>query len=148
LQQLQKQFPDYFNGKKVMEAGCPVGGGLRRYFSNCSYAVQHGAQVAPMHRLDMPNTFDVIIHAGTLHYDRHWINTLCAMYRNLKPGGALIITCTGPKSALYEDDEPPAYYQPLSTDEVTALLPANAFSIFRCGYAASTHDLEFFGVKK
>jgi SAM-dependent methyltransferase len=137
MQQLQKQHPEHFVNKKVLEAGGPAGGGVRRCFSNCSYAVHHGAQVTPIHRLDMPNTFDVIVHAGTLHYDRHWINTLCAMYRNLKSGGALIITCAGPKTALYEDDEPPIHYQPLGIDELAGIAANNGIyhiPDWLCGY--------------
>ena len=144
LQQLQKQYPEHFTHKKVLEAG----GDVRRYFSDCSYAAHHGLHATPIHRLDMANTFDVTTHIGTLHYDRNWINTLCAMYRNLKSGGAIIVTCAGPNSVMYEDDEAPPHYHAISIDEFTALLPATAFTNYQIGYALTTHDLEFFGVKK
>ena len=144
LQHLQKQYPEHFTHKKVLEAG----GDVRRYFNNCSYAVHHGVHATPIHRLDMPNTFNVITHTGALHYDHNWINTLCAMYRNLKSGGALIITCAGPNSPLYEEDDTPPHYHALSIDELTALLPPTAFTTYQIGYALTTHYLEFFGVKK
>jgi len=144
MQQLQKHYPEHFFKKKVLEAA----GDMRQYFSNCSYAVHHGIHVTPIHRLDMPAAFDVIVHTGTLHYDRNWINTLCAMYRNLKSGGALIVTCAGPKSILYEDDDAPLYYHPIGIDELAALLPITVFTTYQIGYAAGTHELEFFGVKR
>ncbi len=145
LQLLQKKYPQYFAHKKVLEAG----GETRRYFTNCSYAVHHGTHHTPVYRLEMPSHFDVIIHHDTLHYDQNWINTLCAMYRNLKSGGALIVTSAGPNTVLYgEEEEPPANYHALGTEELKALLPPNAFTTYQIGYAQTTHALEFFGVKK
>ena len=50
------------------------------------------------------------------------------MYRNLKSGGALIVTSAGPNTVLYgEEEEPPANYHALGTEELKALLPPNAF---------------------
>ena len=145
LQQLQKTFPHHFSHKKVLEAG----GDARQYFTNCSYAVHHGTHHTPVYRMDMPNHFDVVIHQGTLHDDPNWINTLCAMYRNLKSGGALIVTCAGPHARLYGDEEDAqANYHAVGIEEIKALLPPDGFTTYQSGYALTTHNLQFFGVKK
>lgn len=128
--QIREASPDHFApGVRVLEYGSRnINGGVRGYFPDAQEYVGIDFYDGPgvdwvgvAHEYVHPvGGFDTVITTETLEHDPHWRDTLAHAYRNLRPGGLLVMTCAGPRRPAHNhDDSPiPGYYANLHTQEV------------------------------
>jgi SAM-dependent methyltransferase len=101
IQSVKNIFPHYFNKKQVLEVGSlNINGTVRDYFTECDYI---GIDVAEGKGVDIvcegqnynaPNdSFDVIISCECFEHNPEWVTTFKNMYRLVRPGGMIIMTC-------------------------------------------------------
>jgi SAM-dependent methyltransferase len=98
------KFPQYFQGKRVLDVGSlDVNGNNRYLFTNCEYiGVDVGAGknvdvVTPGHLYDAPDeSFDVIISTECFEHDMYYSQTWSNIVRLLKPNGMFLFTCASP----------------------------------------------------
>lgn len=166
VRQVKAEYPEYFNGKKVLEVGSlDINGSVRKYFVDCDYT---GIDRSDGRGVDivcdawsfvvLPETkFDVVISTEMLEHDKTWMMSLERMYRNLKPNGLLLITCAGPTRAEHgttrsdggwASPSTPDYYRNISTEDFASVLPATLFSKSYLGYRSDHADLYFVGIKQ
>jgi hypothetical protein len=92
----------------------------------------------------------------------HYVASLHAMYRLLKPGGLLVVTCASygrgahgtrwrfPEVSLTSQVEEGGwseYYMNIGPAEVAAVLPEHAWSYFRFFYRKSPGDMYMVAIK-
>jgi len=168
-QSVKRQFPQMFHGKVVLDVGSyDVNGNNRHLFHNCTYTgvdVAEGMNVdivGQIHELPWAeDMFDVVVSTEMLEHDPNYKESLRTMYRILKPGGLLILTCatTGRKEHGTSQSEPEAnpgfrklgdYYRNLTRADVV-----NAFDKLKAPWFSASqfvenhvaHDLYFWGIK-
>lgn len=159
---VKKLFPNSFKNKKVLEVGSlNINGSVRQFFEKCDYlGIDLGPgpgvdKVVPIHELNEPGQFDVVISTEMLEHDKFWERSLKQMYENLKPGGLFILTCAGPErhehgttrttpgDAPFTND----YYRNISIEDFLSVLPAGNFKIYKIQYERGQCDLCFYGIK-
>lgn len=176
--QVKRTFPAFFKRKNVVDVGSlDINGSNKRFFSSCRYRgidLMEGKNVdvvGPAHEKLFEITglakfkngegkyaivpdVDTIISTEALEHDESWPLTLTAMYRCLKSGGLLLITCAGDgreEHGTYEHHAwtSPAtnhYYKNISNEMFTSVLNPELFSVYHL--AQVNTDLQFFGIKK
>lgn len=98
---VRKEFPDRFNGGRVLEVGSlDINGSVRSYFSKCEYV---GIDVAPGIGVDVVSqgqdydapdeSFDVVVSCEVMEHNPHWVQTMRNMIRMCKTNGMIIMTC-------------------------------------------------------
>lgn len=142
-----------------------VNGNNRYLFPHASYV---GIDVAPGPNVDVickasefkPDRLaDVVISTEMLEHDAEWPSSLGAMFRALRPGGLLIVTCAGPGRPEHGTarSEPgsspnqlwPDYYANLTPYELREVFPWDAFEAFGLEYERfPSADSRFWGIKK
>ena len=98
---IKKEYPHFFNNKKVLEVGSlNINGSVRDIFSNCDYTgIDVGAGpgvdiVIGGHEHDAPdNTYDVVISCECFEHNKEWVKTFRNMHRMCKERGMIIMTC-------------------------------------------------------
>lgn len=169
---VRDKFPAFFSGSLVLDVGSlDINGNNQFLFDDsCCYIgvdLTPGPNVdvlTPAHLLGLPDsTFDTVISTECLEHDRFYIETIRNIFRLLKPGGLLIITCattgrpehgtirTTPQDApllSLIDIEWGSYYKNITENDIrTAIDIDEAFNDFYFTVNDETHDLYFYGVK-
>jgi len=156
---------EFFTGKKVLEVGSlDINGSVRQFFDNCDYEgidIAEGKgvdRVVLAHQFFRDEAYDVVISSEMLEHDQFWFSSLKQMYRNLKPGGLMIITCAGPNrpehgTARTNDaysspfTAESNYYQNLTVEDFQKAIPLDLFADAELMYARKGEDLYFRGIK-
>lgn len=162
LKEVKKCHPRRFRFKRVLEVGSRyINGTARKLFWFCDYTgldldkgrcvdvVCHGAD------WEADNHYEVVISCEALEHDSRWEESLEVMYRNLKPGGLLIVTCASINRAEHgttrtlPQDSPSTndHYRNISTDDFFGVLPIGLFREYFLGTRRKGQDLLFFGIK-
>jgi SAM-dependent methyltransferase len=159
-------FPKMFIGKKVLDVGSlDINGNNRIYFADCDYTgidLAEGKNVdvvcsGHQYRKGEKEIFDVIISTECLEHDVHYVETLQNMFKLLKKGGLMIITCattgrpehgtkmTSPADSPFTTD----YYHNVSEDDFRSALNDDGFALYNLSTRNTfPQDLYFCGVKK
>lgn len=99
------KYPDSFMENKVLEVGSlNINGSVRGFFFNpleyvgCDVGPGPGVDiVCPGEDLTFPDGyFDTVISTEMMEHNPNWIKTFENMYRMLRPGGLMVMTCAGP----------------------------------------------------
>lgn len=101
VRRIKKNFPEYFQNKRVLEIGSwDTNGTIRNIFEDCDYV---GVDVSPGpgvdvvrlgNEVDLPTeSFDVVISCECFEHNPFWVETFINMIRMLKKGGLCLITC-------------------------------------------------------
>lgn len=101
IESVKKRFPGHFSGARVLEIGSlSINGSVRSYFEGGNYI---GVDVAPGPGVDEAcqgqlvghptAAFDVVISCECLEHNPFWVETVSNMFRMVKPGGLVIISC-------------------------------------------------------
>jgi SAM-dependent methyltransferase len=159
---VKSEYPQFFVGRKVLEVGSlDINGSVREFFEKCDYTgIDLGEgpgvdTVALVHEYEYPDSYDVVISAEMLEHDKHWRKSLTAMYRNVKVGGLLVVSCAGPTRLKHgvvsrkPGDSPftTDYYRNISVNDFEDVLPPTKFLRFVLALSANYKDLYFFGIK-
>jgi SAM-dependent methyltransferase len=160
---LKVNFPSYFKGKRVLECGsCNINGSVRSFFHDCYYL---GIDVVPGPDVDIvkkasefksSELFDVVISCEMLEHDPQWPESLANMYRLLRSGGLMIVTCAAPgrpehgTTRTSPGDSPSCqlwgdYYQNLGKQDVMGTFQEHMFDAYDCH--EHNNDLYFWGFK-
>ncbi len=94
-------FPSHFEDRKVLEIGSmSVNESVRSCFTGGSYV---GVDVAPGPGVDQvcqgqllgypSESFDTVISCECLEHNPFWVETVSNMFRMVKPGGLVIVSC-------------------------------------------------------
>jgi len=101
VENIQRNLPGYFSGRRVLEVGSlNISGSVRRYFTECDYT---GIDVGPGRDVDQvvrgedcgdpAGHYDVVIACEMMEHNENWQTTWLNMLRLLHPAGLLIMTC-------------------------------------------------------
>lgn len=163
LESIKNMFPDYFKGTNVLEGGSlDLNGSARQYFSDSHYVgvdIGPGAgvnAVTPVHLYSTNIVFDVVLSTEMLEHDTYWKLSLQNMYKLLKSGGIMIITCAGPERAEHgtfrtsPKDSPYTndYYRNIDHNDFFSVLSPDLFKPYEYGYKRGMNDFMFWGIKK
>jgi beta-1,4-mannosyl-glycoprotein beta-1,4-N-acetylglucosaminyltransferase len=162
IAQVKRDHPEWFYGMVVLEVGSlNVNGSAREFFHGGMF---HGIDLAEGDGVDAvkhvtevtgDGLWDVVISTEALEHDEKWRESIAAMFRLVKPGGALIITCAGPgrpehgtkrtetKSSPFTTD----YYRNISTDDFISVIPMEDWAKAELTYGRGGQDLYFWGIK-
>lgn len=168
---VKERFPEFFNGKLVVDIGSlDINGSNQYLFENSGYvgvdlfAGRNVDITCKGHELGLPDeSVDVVISTECFEHDSHYDKTLKNIYRMIKPGGLFVFSCatTGrPEHGTRRttpDDAPfiqllgdwADYYKNLEESDIRAVLDIDAaFDEYEFSSQHETHDLYFWGVKK
>jgi len=173
--------PAYFKKVNVIDVGSKdINGTNKGLFSRCHYIgidLSEGKNVdvvGPAHivlpsllpklnsyvtwsdkhkRIQDGDRFETIISTECLEHDRYLVQTLEEMYKKLKAGGLLIISCGGDGRWVHgtSDSHPELspdttdYYMNISNRIFSGILPPSLFDVYHL--AQVDHDLQFYGLK-
>jgi len=101
IKSVKNHFPEYFSGKQILEVGSlNINGTVRDFFTNSYYV---GIDVAEGNGVDVvcegqnfdapTDSFDVAISCECFEHNPHWVATFQNMYRMVRPGGIVIMSC-------------------------------------------------------
>ena len=101
IRYVKNKFPDQFFNKQVVEIGSlNINGTVRIFFDNCYYIgldVAEGKDVDVVcegQKFNAPNeSFDVAISCECFEHNPEWVATFRNMYRLIRPGGMILMTC-------------------------------------------------------
>jgi len=172
-EKIKKDFPSYFQNKRVLDIGSlDINGNNRYLFDDCEYI---GLDVVSGPNVDvvsiaheyMPSApFDVVLSTNALEHDIYWRQTLCAMLTFLKPVGLLFFsTCStwpehGTKRTTPDQSgtsqmgpEWENYYRNFCEMDLYKTLDWNQFyrygmSTFNASESDFQMDLRFWAIKK
>jgi len=163
---IRREFPDRFNGGRILEVGSlDINGSVRSNFRACAYV---GIDVAPGPGVDVVSqgqdydapdaSFDVLVSCEVMEHNPHWVETMRNMIRLCKPGGLIVMTCAtlGRKehgTARTSPDASPLtvnlgwdYYRNLTIDDFNnSKVAADTDHVFMHNWIS--HDLYFIGFK-
>jgi SAM-dependent methyltransferase len=159
---VKRKFPEYFEGKKVLEVGSQnINGSVRSHFKDCDYlGIDLGEAPGVDHIVDATemtywHQFDVMISSEMLEHCKKWERALQNMYDAVKPGGIFILTCAGP--ARHEhgtSNHTPQdskftleHYRNISVEDFESVLPKTFFKESLLGLYRGDTDLYFWGIK-
>lgn len=163
VKEVKSKYPHFFTGTRVLEVGSQIiNGTVRTLFKDPVEYV--GLDLAPGHGVDIvrhasayerKGHFDVVISTEALEHDRNWRKTLWSMYKNLHPGGLMVVTCASinrkehgttkndPGSSPHTLD----YYGNISANEFSRNLPMDLFDSHLLEERREHMDLMFYGIK-
>lgn len=102
FQSVKDQLPEFFTGVRVIDFGSKdYNGSLKELFTNSTYTgvdISEGKNVdiiCKAHEYKGEYNFDTVISGEMLEHDEHWRESLANMYRILRSGGLLVISCAG-----------------------------------------------------
>lgn len=168
IQFVKDQFPDYFINKNVLDVGSgDINGNNRSLFTDCTY---HGNDVTEGNNVtivsntkDLPfldQSFDTVISTECFHLDPEYSESLCKIYKLLKPKGLFVFTCastgriehgtkrTTPQNSFGCKGDLFDYYQNLTEKHINDVLDVNfTFSLWDFYRNSKTKDLYFVGIK-
>ena len=166
---ISKYYPAFFSGKKILEIGSWIANdSIRKYFHNCEYI---GADVAAGPGVDVVcsgellefenNFFDLTVSCECFEHNPEWIATFNNMYRMVKPGGLVLMSCASigrgehgtsrksPDASLTVISSKEDYYANLSKQDFLNNFNLDSmFADYRFFYNIYFCDLYFIGFKK
>jgi len=163
--EVKARFPEKFFRIRALDCGSlDINGCNKPLFAHCGYTgidLGEGKNVNFISRThEYPGHdehFDTIISTEMLEHDRYWQLSLRAMYRMLKPGGLLIITCASEKRHEHGTKKHSSHTSPFTLDwyqnrtnadfEKT-LDPKRAFTEYELKNNADGTDVQFWGIKR
>jgi SAM-dependent methyltransferase len=166
IKYVKNKFPDQFSNKQVVEIGSlNINGTVRIFFDNCYYVgldVAEGKDVDVIcegQKFDAPTeSFDVAISCECFEHNPEWVDTFKNMYRLVRPGGMIIMTCATTGRAEHgttrttPQDSPLTiglgwdYYKNLTEKDFREHF--NIESMFRnFEFLSQNTDLYFYGIK-
>jgi len=158
---IKRRFPEYFNGKDVLDCGSlDINGNNRYLFENCNYLgidICEGKNVDVVVSIDDFNpsrSFDVVISTEMLEHNENWFQSLRNMVYMTKFGGLLIFTAAGTNRPVhgtathYPQDSPktPDYYENVTAEMIVRAVDLQDFSWFEISYLGT--DIRFAGIKR
>ena len=165
---VKKKFPDYFDGKTVLDVGSMnINGDNRFLFDNCYYTgldIVEGLNVDVVsiaHEFEgLDESYDVIISTEAFEHDMYLEKTLANIVRMLKKGGLFLFTCATSGrgehgTAKHDPTASPTskipgwseYYNNITEDTIRDMLDVD--EIFESyEFNVLWVDLRFWGVKK
>ncbi len=166
IKDVRKELPYKFRLKRVLEVGSKnINGSPRKYFWFCNYtgvdlsAGKGVDEIGFIHELrhtkDLTG-FDVCISTECLEHDVYWRETLTDMFRRLKAGGLMIITCAGierqehgtRRTTPFASPDTLDYYRNISKEDFKSVLPCELFDLYVLMNGRDKQDLYFYGIKK
>ena len=169
IEKLRSKFPEYFSHKKILEVGSlNINGSIRVFFNQCDYL---GIDVGPGKDVDLvcegqlldhPNdTYDTVGSCECFEHNPHWVETFNNMYRMVKSGGLIFMTCattgrpehgtwrTSPQDSPLTIDKGWDYYKNLTEEDFLQSLDIkNMFIEYQFEIGSPHPDLYFYGIKK
>lgn len=169
---VHEHFPQYFFGKRVLDAGGgDINGNNRWMFGECEYIVNDVVDapnvtvVAKTSELTFPDEhFDIIISSECFEHDLEYEKSMQNIVRMLKPNGLFAFSCasdgrpehgtfrTTPQHSFtthLQDDAWGNYYKNLNEKDVVAAIPCqDIFTSYAMFYESVSHDIYFVGFKK
>lgn len=140
--------PEYFMGRACLEFGAlNVNGDARDLWEQSTWvgvdcvAGRNVDVVCLAHEVPFQQAFDVVASFEALEHDPHWIETLRAMVRCVRPGGLIIGSCAAPGRGRHGTrDRPhrdgsfpgpdPDYYRCLGEHDILSVIDRAQFSRF------------------
>ena len=122
---VRHRYPHDFNSVKVLDVGSQdLNGNNRQFFINPDYT---GLDIGAGKNVDVigfvheyANTcktkYDVVISGEMLEHDCYWMQSIQAMYKLLKRGGLLIITCASTGRPEHGTSQSDATDSPFTND--------------------------------
>jgi SAM-dependent methyltransferase len=164
---IAKNFPDFFNSKKILEVGSwNANGSIRDNFKECNYIGVDVTQgpgvdvVCPGEKIQYANdSFDLVISCECFEHNPNWKETFLNMHRMLKNGGMFILTCAtlgrgehgtsrrSPDASLTVLNGQIDYYKNISKKDLYELNLDELFDVFKVYYNIYSADLYFIGIK-
>lgn len=166
IRYVKNKFPEQFVNKQVLEVGSlNINGTVRDFFSNCYYI---GIDVAEGKDVDVvcegqnfkapTESFDVTISCECFEHNPHWVATFANMYRMVRPGGLIIMTCATTGRAEHGTTRTTPIDSPLTIglgwdyyknlEEKDFRENFNIDSMFRnFEFLSQNSDLYFYGIK-
>lgn len=165
LGELKLQFPNYFQNVKVLDCGSlDINGNNRHLFNNIEYTgidIVKGRNVDVVTKIheflvDKSGVYDVVISSEMLEHDKHFTQSLKAMFRLLRNGGLLIITAAGEGRSEHGTtnnipvDSPLTndYYRNVTISMLSKGLNFKMFSYKKITIREDIGDIYFVGIKK
>jgi SAM-dependent methyltransferase len=127
LTRLKRNFPESFEGRRVLDAGSmDVNGTSRPWFENCEYTGVDWRDgpcvdvVSLLHEYQPDCQFDTVISTEMLEHDPFWRQSIVRMVHLVRPGGSLIISAAGPGRTKHRRDHAPdgEYYGNVCLDRL------------------------------
>ena len=135
-------FPEYFNGKTVLEIGAQdVNGNVRGPFEDCIFtgidwiAGKNVDIVVPAKETTFdPETFDVLLSVNQLEHDPDWTESIGHNLPALKRGGLILLRWAGVGSAPHGPEYDPhgkLGYYPKRMSEVLSFLKEQGIEVLK-----------------
>lgn len=162
---IKSAFPSFFNGGRVLEIGSlDINGSVRRFFQADEYIgldvkLGPGVDVAcEGQKYNAPSdSFDVVISAECLEHNPYWVETMENMFRLVRQGGLVIMTCASPGRKEHgtrrttPEDAPLIewdYYRNISCHDVVAkIAPELKSTAYMITKNVHSHDTYFVAFK-
>jgi hypothetical protein len=119
---IKEMHSKHFENKNVLDVGSmDINGNNRYLFSDCDYLgldIGEGKNVdvvCQIHKFKS-NKFDTIISTEMLEHDKHWKESLLAMYNLLKVGGLLMLTAASTNRKEHGTTRTDTFSSPFTTD--------------------------------
>jgi len=170
--EVKNKFPEYFEGKKVLDIGSlDINGNNRHLFTNCEYI---GLDIAEGNNVDVVSlaheysvedgSFDLIVSNDCFEHDMFYEKTFKNIVRLLKPNGFFLFTCkttgslehgtlnsdggfSSPLTIQYPEWE--NYYKNITEEDVRNSIEVdNIFEKYEFSILEVTSDIRFWGIKK
>lgn len=162
IESVKSRHPKYFNCVSVLDVGSQdINGNNRRFFSNSQYL---GLDIGEGRNVDVTGyvhewaetcdkEFDVVISGEMLEHDMYWEQSILSMYKLVKSGGLLLITCAsigrpehGTRASSSVDSPfTNDYYRNISREDMEYAIRDLKFSEQETIIGGT--DLYFFGLK-
>ena len=172
LETIKMLFPQFFNGKRVIDIGAgDVNGNNRYMFVDCEYVGVDVVQAPNVdivsYAKDLPldiGEFDCVVSSECFEHDMQIFETLYRILKLLKSGSLFFFTCanvgrhehgtkrTSPDCSystnLTTSDWYPNYYQNISMDDICRIIPLqDYFMAVHFERNISSNDLYFYGFR-
>ena len=165
LARVKQEQPEFFHGQRVLEIGSlNINGTARDFFTDCDYTgvdlgPGDGVDVVGLgHEVAFDKPFDVALSCECFEHNPHWAATFLNMYKQVRAGGLIIVTCatvgraehgtarTSPQDAPLV---PWDYYRNLVREDFYDHFDIKAmFSTYAWNANPISHDLNFWGLVK
>ena len=161
FESMKFRFPEYFQGKMVLDCGSlDINGNNRFLFNSCNYIgidIVEGKNVdvvSSVHLFDSEKKYDIVISSEMLEHDCHYAESLKQMFSLTKPNGLLLFTAAGtnrPEHGTtnhHPGDSPKTHdhYKNITVEMILEALNLEDFSWFEISYLKT--DIRFAGIKR
>ncbi len=165
IKAIKWKFPEYFNVVRVLDCGSlDINGSNKSFFTDSNYIgidIVKGKNVTTVVRVhnflpEISGVFHTVISTEMLEHDKHFAESLKAMFRLVKQNGLLLITAAGEgrkehgTTEQLPEDSPLTndYYANVTIEMLQQGLNFSDFSWFTLNYQFASGDIQFAGIKK